>query len=278
MYVGKVLSIPDRDRVYDTRLRLSSHKLAIETGRWSRIRREDRLCRAPVVCVGLLKTEEHVICHCPLSDHIRSQFGTVSFSNIAVFWLCWSWCSLSYMSFDFVDVWLKLSFHFFSCVSLNFAGWLLSCEIVLLYVFAVFLQFDSSVFLFLFSLLAYCISVNKDYYTKLYGRWADAVMWCLYSGRGQQPRRHRRRPPERSKASSYNPHHQSATQVQNVVWGQPEALSQGSVLISPRLSASVIGKWAFGNFTGIENPVLLLEQSYTCNSCLSPDSTETSGF
>ena len=29
-------------------------------------------------------------------------------------------------------------------------------------VFAVFLQFDSSVFLFLFSLLAYYISVNKD--------------------------------------------------------------------------------------------------------------------
>ena len=55
-------------------------------------------------------------------------------------------------------------FHFFSCVSLNFAWWLLSCEIVLLCVFAVFLQFDSSVFLSLFSLLTYYISVNKDYY------------------------------------------------------------------------------------------------------------------
>ena len=31
-------------------------------------------------------------------------------------------------------------------------------------VFAVFLQFDSSVFLFFFSVLAYYISVNKDYY------------------------------------------------------------------------------------------------------------------
>jgi len=83
MYVGKVLSIPDRDRVYDTRLRLSSHKLAIQTGRWSRIRREDRLCP-----YGVIQTEEHVICHCPLSDHIRSQYGTVSFSNIAVFFDC----------------------------------------------------------------------------------------------------------------------------------------------------------------------------------------------
>ena len=78
--VGKVLGIPDRDRVYATRLRLSSHKLAIETARWSRIPREDRLCPC-----GVIQTEEHVICHCPLSDHIRSQFGTVSFSNIAIF-------------------------------------------------------------------------------------------------------------------------------------------------------------------------------------------------
>ena len=44
MCVGKVLGIPDRDRVYATRLRLSSHKFTIETGRWSRIPREDRLC------------------------------------------------------------------------------------------------------------------------------------------------------------------------------------------------------------------------------------------
>jgi len=58
MYVGKVLSIPDRDRVYATRLRLSSHKLAIETGRWSRIPREDRLCPCCVI-----QTEEHVIAH-----------------------------------------------------------------------------------------------------------------------------------------------------------------------------------------------------------------------
>ena len=29
-----------------------------------------------------------MICHCPLSDHIRSQFGAVSFSNISVFFDC----------------------------------------------------------------------------------------------------------------------------------------------------------------------------------------------
>ena len=80
MNVGKVLGIPDRDRVYTTRLRLSSYKLAIETCRWSCIPREDRLCPC-----GVIQTEEHVICHCPLSDNIRSQFGAVSFSNIADF-------------------------------------------------------------------------------------------------------------------------------------------------------------------------------------------------
>jgi len=56
MYVGKVLSIPDRHRVYATRLRLSSHKLAIETGLWSRIPSEDRLCPC-----GVIQTEKRVI-------------------------------------------------------------------------------------------------------------------------------------------------------------------------------------------------------------------------
>jgi len=51
----------------------------------------------------------------------------------------------------------------FSRVSLNFALWLLSCEIVLLYVFAVFLQFDSSVFFLVLS-GRFFISVNKIYY------------------------------------------------------------------------------------------------------------------
>ena len=37
----------------------------------------------PCPC-GVIQTEEHAICHCPLSDHIRSEFVTVSFSNIAL--------------------------------------------------------------------------------------------------------------------------------------------------------------------------------------------------
>jgi len=58
-----------------------------------------------------------------------------------------------------------ISFFFLVLVGISLND-LLSCEIVglLLYVFAVFLQFDSSVFLTLFSLHVYNISVNEDYY------------------------------------------------------------------------------------------------------------------
>ena len=83
MYVEKAHGIPDQDCMYATRLRLSSHELAVEMGRWSRIPREDRLCPCVVI-----QTEEHVICHCPLSDHLRSEFGVVSYSNIANIFDC----------------------------------------------------------------------------------------------------------------------------------------------------------------------------------------------
>jgi len=65
-------SIPDRDQLWATQLRLSSHRLVIETGRWSRIPRDNRLCSC-----GAIQTEEHVICFCLLSHSIRSQFDTV---------------------------------------------------------------------------------------------------------------------------------------------------------------------------------------------------------
>ena len=40
---------------------------------------------------GVIQAEEHVICYCPLNDHIRSQFGDVSFSNIADFLIVLKW-------------------------------------------------------------------------------------------------------------------------------------------------------------------------------------------
>jgi len=41
MYIRNAVSVPDRDRLWATQLRLSSHRLAIETGRWSRIPRDN---------------------------------------------------------------------------------------------------------------------------------------------------------------------------------------------------------------------------------------------
>jgi len=83
MYIRNAVSVPDRDRLWATRLRLSSHRLAIETGRWSRIPRDNRLCSC-----GAIQTEEHVICFCLLSQSIRSQFDTVEFTNIVKFFNC----------------------------------------------------------------------------------------------------------------------------------------------------------------------------------------------
>ena len=69
-------------------------------------------------------------------------------------------------------------------------------------------------------------------------RWSEieTVDWCdvQISGWGQQSGGHGRRSSERSKATSNDPYHQPETKVQNVVWGQPEALSQGSFRVSSR--------------------------------------------
>jgi len=124
-----------------------------------------------------MQTEEHMIFYC------RSQFGGVSFSNIVDFLLCWSGCSSSRMSFDFADIWLKLSLSFL----LVLLWILLLCEIVLCLLY--FLQFDSSV-LFV-SLLAFFISVYKIYHllcryacsnftdktAKFYQTWYVVTSW-----------------------------------------------------------------------------------------------------
>ena len=41
--------IPEYARIAITRLRLSSHRLRIETGRWSRLPKEERLCSCGMI-------------------------------------------------------------------------------------------------------------------------------------------------------------------------------------------------------------------------------------
>ena len=61
--------IPDHLRTWFSRFRLSSHRLRVETGRWSRTPREDRLC----MCGSNIQDEQHVIQFCPLVQDIRAK-------------------------------------------------------------------------------------------------------------------------------------------------------------------------------------------------------------
>ena len=72
-------SVPEFQRITYTRLRLMSHRLKVETGRWTRpvTPRERRLCSC-----NAIQTEEHVLLECPLTAHMRTPFFN-QFSNIA---------------------------------------------------------------------------------------------------------------------------------------------------------------------------------------------------
>ena len=66
-------------RIAFTRVRLSSHRLRVETGRWARIPHDQRLCQ----CGIDVQTEQHVISKCSLVDGIRSSYNneSVNFTN-----------------------------------------------------------------------------------------------------------------------------------------------------------------------------------------------------
>ena len=79
MYTNK--NISEFDRLVATRIRLSSHELAIEKGRWSRTPRESRLCNC-----GEIQTEVHVVCFCPITDVVRASYPELNFQSLeAVF-------------------------------------------------------------------------------------------------------------------------------------------------------------------------------------------------
>ena len=68
-------SVKEYHRISMTRLRLGSHHLKVETGRWARIPLERRLCSC-----GDIQTETHVLLHCRNSQHLRwhLQYQTIS--------------------------------------------------------------------------------------------------------------------------------------------------------------------------------------------------------
>jgi hypothetical protein len=68
-----VEDIPEYARTSLTRFRTSSHYLKIETGRWSRVARENRTCQ----CQESVQSEEHVVTACPLTLNMHPNFRTL---------------------------------------------------------------------------------------------------------------------------------------------------------------------------------------------------------
>ena len=75
-------NVSEFHRISFTKFRVSSHSLKVETGRWNRRGRgrlpvEERLCSC-----GDIQTEEHVLIHCPLSQHIRNEYNFSSITDL----------------------------------------------------------------------------------------------------------------------------------------------------------------------------------------------------
>ena len=71
--------IPDFCRESFSRLRLMSHNLRVETGRWSRTPAHLRTCPCDNTSV---QTEAHVLTSCQLSECIRNRYNMLNFGNI----------------------------------------------------------------------------------------------------------------------------------------------------------------------------------------------------
>ena len=63
--------VDDYLRIAFTRFRTSSHRLRVETGRWSRLPRERRLCK----CRAGIQTEQHVLIDCELAEPMKEKYG-----------------------------------------------------------------------------------------------------------------------------------------------------------------------------------------------------------
>ena len=70
--------VPDHHRTAFTRIRLGSHRLKVETGRWSRIPRERRLCPC-----GQVQDERHALLDCPLTSNLRREFCNLNFHSLS---------------------------------------------------------------------------------------------------------------------------------------------------------------------------------------------------
>lgn len=72
---------PEHHRKAYTCLRLSSHRLKIEIGHWSQTPHKEQKSH----CSKSIQSEEHVISHGELTDDIRRNYPSLSFTNIQSF-------------------------------------------------------------------------------------------------------------------------------------------------------------------------------------------------
>ena len=82
VYTDIRAKVREHHRIDFSRFRLSAHNLAIETGRWSRIPHEERVCEC-----GSVQTEKHVVLECPVTRDIRGQ-GNISFTSMIDVFSC----------------------------------------------------------------------------------------------------------------------------------------------------------------------------------------------
>ena len=92
VYRQKREYIPDTLRISFTRLRLSSHRLRIETGRWSRTARENRTCS----CSDILQDKKHILV-CPFNVNVLTQFDYHQDANLGLLHL-FKFCDLMHFS------------------------------------------------------------------------------------------------------------------------------------------------------------------------------------
>ena len=72
------ISVSELKRLAFTRLRLGSHYLHIETGRWSRTEPNQRLC----ACKTDVQTEAHVLLKCPLTEPLRRVYNSLNYVDL----------------------------------------------------------------------------------------------------------------------------------------------------------------------------------------------------
>ena len=118
------MNIPEYQRIATTRLRLSSHNVAIETGRWSRIQPDQRLCSC-----GSVQTEEHIVCFCTRTLHIRLQYPDYDYTDLCHFFkirtlkIYVTLCTSLYVNFVKVDkIYIYIKLYIFLLLYLSKLG------------------------------------------------------------------------------------------------------------------------------------------------------------